>query len=251
MIPKKIFYENLKLTFITPCVCAGADQNKPEVRASSIRGQLRWWFRVLGGTKEQEADVFGGVGESTKSSKIIIRIENQQDHGLKETKVWTREALPTGYSFMLTILQRSEINETNLKKLKNALDAFLHLGAIGSHATRGYGCFTAENLTGEIASLNSIEFPLDFFLKKISVENFNSGNECRKYLHDRLKSFRERYDDLKHEKRSALGYVKNGRESSALKLRPVEVDGKFLPYIYYSDAACSQKSILDRIKNTF
>ena len=45
---------------ITPCFCAGADQTTAEIRAPSIRGELRWWFRVLGGTPEQERAVFGG-----------------------------------------------------------------------------------------------------------------------------------------------------------------------------------------------
>ncbi|MCL2104631.1 MAG: type III-B CRISPR module RAMP protein Cmr1 [Kiritimatiellaeota bacterium] len=44
-----ILYTN-RLSFITPTFLAGANQNTPEIRASSIRGQLRWWFRVLGGT---------------------------------------------------------------------------------------------------------------------------------------------------------------------------------------------------------
>ncbi|TAE90912.1 MAG: type III-B CRISPR module RAMP protein Cmr1 [Verrucomicrobia bacterium] len=38
-----------QLEIITPCFCAGADQGIAEIRAASIRGQLRWWFRVLGG----------------------------------------------------------------------------------------------------------------------------------------------------------------------------------------------------------
>ncbi len=49
------------IELLTPCFCAGADQTKAEIRAPSIRGQLRWWFRALGGTPQGEKEVFGGV----------------------------------------------------------------------------------------------------------------------------------------------------------------------------------------------
>lgn len=45
---------------LTPCFCAGFSKFQPEMRMASIRGQLRWWTRLLG----EEADeyrFFGGV----------------------------------------------------------------------------------------------------------------------------------------------------------------------------------------------
>ncbi len=80
----------IKLQIITPCFCAGADQSKAEIRPASIRGELRWWFRVLGGSPEQEKAVFGGVhgnfGESNnpndrnvpKASSLLVRVANLQ-----------------------------------------------------------------------------------------------------------------------------------------------------------------------------
>ncbi|WP_166792913.1 hypothetical protein [Methylacidiphilum caldifontis] len=50
--------ELYSITFLTPCFCGGAEQNVAETRASAVRAELRWWFRVLGGTKEQEKQVF-------------------------------------------------------------------------------------------------------------------------------------------------------------------------------------------------
>ena len=42
----------LKFKLITPAFCGGAiPETQAESRAPSIRGQLRWWFRVLGGFK--------------------------------------------------------------------------------------------------------------------------------------------------------------------------------------------------------
>lgn len=69
---------------ITPCFCSGADQSRAEIRVPSIRGQLRWWFRALGGTAEEEKAVFGGVHalqgekreESAKSSALVVRVSD-------------------------------------------------------------------------------------------------------------------------------------------------------------------------------
>ena len=63
------------LQFITPCFCAGANQEIAEVRAPSIRGKLRWWFRIAGGDAAQEAEVFGSVaGDEGRSSAVVIRV---------------------------------------------------------------------------------------------------------------------------------------------------------------------------------
>ncbi len=65
------------LTFITPCFCAGAKQQNTEIRPSSIRGELRWWFRCLGGSREQENRVFGSIQkENPNSSAIQIRVSD-------------------------------------------------------------------------------------------------------------------------------------------------------------------------------
>lgn len=66
-----------RVKFITPCFCAGADQKVAEVRAPSIRAELRWWFRALGGTREDEETVFGAVaGYGGRSSAVFVRVSN-------------------------------------------------------------------------------------------------------------------------------------------------------------------------------
>lgn len=65
-----------RLKFITPCFCAGANQKVAEIRPSAIRGELRWWFRCLGGSKAEEDEVFGSVAGNGKASSVTIRISN-------------------------------------------------------------------------------------------------------------------------------------------------------------------------------
>jgi len=66
------------LEFITPAMIAGASPKGPEstaeIRIPSIRGQLRWWFRALGGSASEESRLFGSVaGGKARSSSIMLR----------------------------------------------------------------------------------------------------------------------------------------------------------------------------------
>lgn len=78
--------ETFQIDLVTPCFCAGAEPDKhAEIRAPSIRGQLRWWFRTLGGFKslaaqgmsvrDQESLIFGcAAGTGGRAGKLVIRI---------------------------------------------------------------------------------------------------------------------------------------------------------------------------------
>ena len=71
------------LEIITPCFCGGAEPGqRAEIRPASIRGQLRWWFRVLGGfqslspmsVQDQEAMIFGSTaGDEGNAGKFTLR----------------------------------------------------------------------------------------------------------------------------------------------------------------------------------
>ena len=72
------------LEVITPCLSGGAHpQKQAEIRAPSIRGQLRWWFRSLGGFKSmlprpvdaQEKAVFGHASApDSQASPLVVRV---------------------------------------------------------------------------------------------------------------------------------------------------------------------------------
>lgn len=58
------------LTFLTPCFCGGADNKAgpAELRVPSLRGQLRYWTRVLfhvpgkpDVAAKKEHELFGGI----------------------------------------------------------------------------------------------------------------------------------------------------------------------------------------------
>ncbi len=76
--------QSYTLEVITPCFCGGAEPTqRAEIRPASIRGQLRWWFRVLGGFKslanltleQQEAMIFGAIaGDEGQAGNLTVRV---------------------------------------------------------------------------------------------------------------------------------------------------------------------------------
>jgi CRISPR-associated protein Cmr1 len=84
---KKIIFE---IETITPMFLAGANQSKAELRAASIKGLLRFWWRALQAEAdinkliEKESQIFGTSNEKIGSSSFSLRISNIGD--LKTTK---------------------------------------------------------------------------------------------------------------------------------------------------------------------
>ncbi len=78
---------DVKVRLITPTIISGSEQKVPEIRSPSIRGAVRYWFRLLGGSAVQEKEVFGGIKASTNeeqnnneegsSSSFILRVIEQ------------------------------------------------------------------------------------------------------------------------------------------------------------------------------
>jgi CRISPR type III-B/RAMP module RAMP protein Cmr1 len=81
------------LELITPGFCGGAwPETQAEIRAPSIRGQLRWWFRALGGFQslapmsmsDQENRIFGQAkGNMAVASRLIVRVHNSDPNQLR------------------------------------------------------------------------------------------------------------------------------------------------------------------------
>lgn len=257
------------LRFITPAFLSGANQNEPEIRAPSIRGAVRWWFRVLGGTAEQEREVFGGVHGGAMASKLVVRVSevNVKQGGSIEFRPMSDKGylyyfakasgskdgihrteqghyVAEGSECKLSFMLRSEPSEVTSQLLVKAIDAFLLLGALGLRATRGCGCFTVgdpitrDELAERIGALSE-----KIMVRVIAEESpYPTAMKCQETLGGFLRMLRKD-NHLSGKSRSALGFSEGkARESSALKLRPIEIKGSFLPVVIYTDMACGQPS---------
>ncbi|MGB0524169.1 MAG: type III-B CRISPR module RAMP protein Cmr1 [Flammeovirgaceae bacterium] len=106
------------LTFkiLTPLFLGGANPSIPEIRPPSIKGALRFWYRLYHPTTDmaqlakEENALFGGVGESASKSRLILRIPHQElkpsNHPLpKETVRYTKYVNGRERSFPINLLE--------------------------------------------------------------------------------------------------------------------------------------------------
>lgn len=259
--------KNYKMTFITPCFCSGANPEQPELRASSVRGQLRWWFRALGGSMDAEKRIFGGVaqkkGETNVRSGIMVRtrvVKEGADWALPQFKPtdpesyvwyyakvsgvdpdapkfekdrggprWLNEAyFAPGTTWELQIIYRDGSLVSNTA-FQNALKCFLVLGGIGLRVTRGLGAFECSS------AIYDDEVKQILKAASFSVEERNLHDDTQyAEIGNLIKGTREHMawkinDDV--ETLSPMGSSKT-RQTSAIYFRPTRIAGQLKLVIF-------------------
>jgi CRISPR-associated protein Cmr1 len=249
-----------RLETITPCFCAGAEPDKAEIRAASIRGQLRWWFRVLGGSREQESIAFGNVaGENTTGSAYRIAVTDFQrgpiwkpptiDPNAASNYVWhfasvsgkpvnagratlgprwqAHGALPPASTFNLVITRIRDLKPDAQRRFDIALDAFLVFGALGLRSTRGLGAFFSH----QASPWQELITPLSEAGFQVAPREETIGQESKPKIFPSWEAaladwgawlkFKLRKEN-KAKTFSALGGI-NPRQASAVRFRPIRI----------------------------
>lgn len=241
------------LELLTPCFCAGADQSKAEIRAPAIRGQLRWWFRTLGGSAADEREIFGGVAGSAESSSFSIRILSVEpkswtppsftanDH---ESYVWyfasvsgtttkgekgprwsPSGALGTGTRFSIQLLQRRPLTPALQHRLDLTIRCFLQLGAIGLRSTRGLGAFVCHEQPFSEATLQQLQE--SHFRTELRPHPLSSVDQVAREIGSLVKGTRKangwKIDSISNRKISTPSPFGTSapRQTSAVYFRPV------------------------------
>jgi len=142
---------------LTPLFNRGAYQDTPEIRVPSIRGMVRWWFRQLGGTVDEEKEAFGGMtrfGQRLKgqvhASRLVFRVSNVRAERASPNPATLphkqggqsspQAAFAPGATFHLEVFSRfGDLPASLQEKVGNALDVWLVLGALGLRANRSGG----------------------------------------------------------------------------------------------------------------
>lgn len=247
------------IAFLTPCFCAGAEQTRAELRPSAIRGQLRWWFRCLGGTPAEEQDVFGGVhGDNPTASTFSIRVRVKPNDGFKDwhlqiPKQGVEDARAYLLGFFCGRTGRLQTNDGALPpgskavlqvtfkrppspKLEQALRIFFSIGALGFRATRAAGAFATvapqQALTTQGWKDIASELRAAGFHVALLAADFNvDWVSLIRFAGDLLKNKLRGRDGLdigagrNGTKPNALGSAEP-RQASVLHLRPVRIDGR-------------------------
>ncbi len=122
--------------------------NRPELRAPSVKGMIRWWHEALGMTKQHSDTLFGQAIGATMASRVTIRVHpttNVQQQKVdfmphKKERGGSKNAIQPGTAYQLTLTQRREPLPMDLwEQLQRATEAWLLLGAIGQRSNRAAG----------------------------------------------------------------------------------------------------------------
>lgn len=183
----------LKCKIITPLFMGGASQ-QAELRTQSFNGLLRWWFRVAGGSINDEKRIFGWAGKTSNQGLCRIFIKDfdklkkklfskefdnsgrvRQDKGINylgfsldqrfkkddKNKI-QREYLERNQQFEIKISFHPKANDDDIKKFFSSLWLAFNLGNFGSRARRGFGSIKIENIKENEKDITNDCFGLSF-----------------------------------------------------------------------------------------
>lgn len=224
--------KSIKLELLTPCFCAGFDQDKPEIRVPSIRGQLRFWTRLLYDPKHDQRSeylLFGGIKgklhgyeKDSVASAISLRVKTSPFRPVEGVslcphdssgKKGKRNAVPAGTTFELFWHERLPHLEKRMKMFLKVIDAWCLLGSLGARQTRAAGSVWllkyAPSISDFEARVKSLLLP-----SSVKVSVLGNGMENSEYLR------RIATDTVIGNFDGALGYAKGrDRKASPLKLK--------------------------------
>lgn len=236
-----------QLTFLTPLFSKGIYEDRPEIRSASIRGQLHWWFRALGGIRADEKSIFGGIDQTTTASKIVVRVSNicgetdkcntlpHKSGGQAGPKV----AYKPKTTFELHLLERlGGLSDSHRSAFHNTVKAWLLLGTLGLRSTRAGGSFSWESLTD-----NALKMPDDLCTWRnccdalletaplkycISDKPFDSAEKARRIVSDTIGGRDDRNgEDSLSRIHHPLGHIFKGRKTSPLRFRIIPIGNMF------------------------
>lgn len=159
---------------VTPLFCAGADQRRAELRAPSLKGVLRFWWRALAWSRcngdleriyTEEAALFGSsdVGRSRVSIRVDLSDVQKSVSGkdLQGTGVRylgygmterdprrERRYLPPPLAFTVHVRAHG-LHPGQLVALRRALIALGLFGGVGARSRKGFGSLVLDSLRSE------------------------------------------------------------------------------------------------------
>lgn len=244
-----------RLTFVTPLISRGCYENRPEIRPSSVRGQLRWWFRGLGGSYRDEKELFGGIhGKPVASSRIVLRVGGMEGgtgsvpslphkRGMAAS---SKAAFLAGAAFDLHVLMRRMPSSYGamIQSFEKAMHAWLLAGSLGLRSTRGAGSFVWKAVRGTGAGMPA---DLESYKRQLRVvigppslatnaglcawilgRSFSDPEDARRCISDTVggKDDKSGASDLARIG-FPLGRVFGGRKTSPLRFRIVQLAEEF------------------------
>jgi hypothetical protein len=236
-----------RLTFITPLFSKGSYDDSPEIRPPSIRGQLHWWFRALGGNSGDEKAIFGGVHGGASASKIVVRINNiKGDKGEVSTlphhqggQASPKWAFKPGTRCDLHLgLRLGGLGAGLTIAFNRTVETWLLLGTLGLRGTRAAGSFASTPLEkgdpSPPATVAAYRSRCEELLKMaplrlLFIETpFTNADEARRIVSDTIGGHGDfpGADSLARINHP-LGKISGGRKTSPLRFRIVQIESAY------------------------
>lgn len=161
-------WQRYRCTLVTPMYGGGVKAGEVDVdmpiRATEIRGQLRFWWRLLNQKNyadsmalfKAERDIWGGLGdeETLAASKVSVMVSKQP--GVKttasknETNAAIKYVFGQGESQWLNAAQKFEVQMKYPKELSAQVEVALQwwatFGGLGAKTRRGFGAVQVEDI---------------------------------------------------------------------------------------------------------
>ncbi len=162
----------LQLEVVTPLFMAGANQTGlPELRAASLKGLLRFWYRAIyPNDVAGEQEVFGALGARSPVSLAVAPVRpilgqvrspdlsqySYLGYGLIGYDRQARQSLTVrpyfqpGSTFAITLSFAPGLSTAAQEKVLRAFWALAMLGGLGSRSRRGFGAFAVTSVSSPI-----------------------------------------------------------------------------------------------------
>jgi len=151
----------LQCKLITPLFGGGVkagevDQAMP-IRATAIRGHLRFWWRLLQGQGikpdelfEKECDLWGGISEPAPiASRVAVRVKaaTADNKMIRENEIpryalidrKDRKLFAAPYEFQVTLRFHCDTGQEQIEQVREALRWWASFGGLGARTRRGLG----------------------------------------------------------------------------------------------------------------
>ena len=172
--------EGVRCKLVTPMygggVTAGEVDRDMPIRAGALRGQLRFWWRLLNGAGREPADLFaaetdlwGGISRNgPRASRVALRVEGKP---VRNGQLMAKSALDIpayalvlewggnphllkpGHEFGLALRFEQTVDEERQKQAIEALRWWASFGGVGARTRRGFG---AVEVTGDDDDLKPV-----------------------------------------------------------------------------------------------
>jgi len=243
-------WKEYQCKLVTPMYSGGVksgeiDERMP-IRASSIRGHLRFWWRIaFGGDKspevlfKEESELWGGINKSgPKKSKVYIRVKSKNITRSNTVRSDNRDEKGVQYAFGCAGIENGTLwvkpefeftlfircKQSYLDQVNTALRLWGSFGGIGGRTRRGFGAIEIVENNQPLTPFSKEEF--EKLGGKLVLNNLKqSSEEAWSNAVSKLYEFRQAPDIARRDKPGPAPSISFWPEPDQLRWLTNKTDG--------------------------